>query len=95
MIDQQCQISCWRFSHGSIYALAPIFTGMLKQHLKEISIKRLLGINLNQVLLMTFSYYLVLLLLTFIVAFLITNQALIKYLLLLGSIVEIVLVFSF
>ncbi|MDU2590932.1 MAG: hypothetical protein E7C81_07255, partial [Atopobium sp.] len=38
-------------------------------------------------------YYLVLLLLTFIVAFLITNQALIKYLLLLGSIVEIVLVF--
>ncbi|MGX7739433.1 hypothetical protein ACWPXU_05075, partial [Enterococcus faecalis] len=58
-----------------------------------ISIKRLLGINLNQVLLMTFSYYLVLLLLTFIVAFLITNQALIKYLLLLGSIVEIVLVF--
>ncbi|EGO5164829.1 hypothetical protein [Enterococcus faecalis] len=73
--------------------LLQFFTGMLKQHLKEISIKRLLGINLNQVLLMTFSYYLVLLLLTFIVAFLITNQALIKYLLLLGSIVEIVLVF--
>lgn len=73
--------------------LLQFFSGMLKQYLKEISIKRLLGINMNQVLLMTFKYYLYLLSITFFVSFIITTNALLKYLILLGNIIEIGLVF--
>ncbi|MGK0552564.1 hypothetical protein ACSFB8_10855 [Enterococcus faecalis] len=69
------------------------FTGLLKQHLKEISVKRLLGINLNKVLLKTFSNYLFFLLLTFLIAFIITNDVSIKYLVFVGSSLEIGAIF--
>jgi putative ABC transport system permease protein len=69
------------------------FIGMLKQHIKEISVKRLLGININKVLLATFKYYLFFLLFTFLIALFITEDTLIKYFVFGGSIFEVIITF--
>lgn len=69
--------------------------GILKQNLKEVSVKRLLGVNINRIILATFNYYLLLLVFTLLLAFSITENTAVKYLLLSGSLVELLGIFVF
>lgn len=68
---------------------------ILKQNLKEVSVKRLLGVNINRIILATFNYYLLLLVFTLLLAFSITENTAVKYLLLSGSLVELLGIFVF
>jgi putative ABC transport system permease protein len=69
------------------------FTGMLRQHLKAISVQRLLGININKVLFTTLKYYLIFLFIAFLAALFITKDVLTKYFIFGGSIIEISVTF--